>query len=129
FDWYLPGKKGDHDLKFAASYYYLPLDVFDAGNQNGTFTFSASDRDFNAADPRTYPDRFSIRVPGISDIVVKGREVGVFGQDKWKMNNRLTLSLGLRYDVELTNIDESTNFLFNGSSKSPIDKNNSSPRV
>src|SRR5215510_9085375 len=112
FAWFVPGKRGDHDLKFGASWYYLPLHVFDAGNQNGTFTFSASDRDFNAADPRTYPDRMYIRVPGVSDYFVKGKEVGLFAQDKWKMNNRLTLSLGLRYDVELTDIDESANFLF-----------------
>src|SRR5262245_23224025 len=129
FAWFMPGKKGDHDLKFGASWYYLPLEVFEAGNQNGTFTFSASDKDFNAADPRTYPDRFSIRVPGISDIFVRGSEVGVFAQDKWKMNNRFTLSLGLRYDVEPVDIDESTNFLFNGSSDGPVDKNNFSPRV
>src|SRR5439155_17305262 len=57
FAWFLPGKKGDHDLKFGASWQYLPLHQFIADNQNGTFTFSASDRDFNAADPRTYPDR------------------------------------------------------------------------
>jgi outer membrane receptor for ferrienterochelin and colicin len=129
FAWFMPGKKGDHDLKFGASWYYLPLEVFEAGNQNGTFTFSASDRDFNPADPRTYPDRFSIRVPGISDIFVRGTEAGVFAQDKWKMNNRFTLSLGLRYDIELVDIDESQNYLFSGSSKSPADKNNFSPRI
>ncbi len=100
FAWFMPGKKGDHDLKFGAGYYYLPLHVFDAGILNGRFGFSASDRDFNAADPRTYPDRLTVRVPGNSDFIVKGTEVGVFGQDKWKVSNRLTLSLGLRWDVE-----------------------------
>src|SRR5262245_51902692 len=43
FAWFVPGKRGDHDLKFGASWFYLPLHVFDAGNLNGTFTFSASD--------------------------------------------------------------------------------------
>jgi hypothetical protein len=129
FAWFMPGKKGDHDLKFGASYQYLPLHQFIADNQNGTFTFSASDRDFNPADPRTYPDRFSIRVPFAADLYVKGQEAGVFAQDKWKINNRITASLGLRWDVELVDIDESTNPLFKGSSESPRDKNNFSPRV
>ncbi|PYQ69131.1 MAG: hypothetical protein DMG04_29490 [Acidobacteria bacterium] len=129
FAWFLPGKKGDHDLKFGASYYYLPLEIFDAGTQNGAFTFSASDRDFNAADPRTYPDRLQIRVPGVSDFFVKGKEVGVFAQDKWKVNSRLTASLGLRYDVEIVPIDESNNYLFSDPSAYPIDKNNFSPRL
>ena len=129
FAWFLPGKKGDHDLKFGASYYYLPLEIFDAGTQNGAFTFSASDRDFNAADPRTYPDRLQIRVPGVSDFFVKGKEVGVFAQDKWKMNSRLTASLGLRYDVEIVPIDESNNYLFSAQSAYPVDKNNFSPRL
>ena len=39
--------------------------------------FSASDRDFNAADPRTYPDRLQVRVPGVSDYFVQGKEVGI----------------------------------------------------
>ena len=129
FAWFLPGRKGDHDVKFGASYYYLPLHVFDAGNQNGTFTFSASDRDFNAADPRTYPDRMSIRVPGVSDYFAKGKEVGLFLQDKWKVNGRFTASLGLRYDVEIVRMDNSGNFLFSAGQQSPVDKNNLSPRV
>jgi hypothetical protein len=129
FAWFLPGRKGDHDVKFGASYYYLPLHVFDAGNQNATFTFSASDRDFNAADPRTYPDRMSVRVPGVSDYFVKGKEVGLFVQDKWKVNSRFTASLGLRYDVEVVRMDNTGNFLFSSGQESPVDKNNVSPRV
>jgi hypothetical protein len=129
FAWFVPGKKGDHDVKFGASWYYLPLHVFDAGNQNGTFTFSASDRDFNAADPRTYPDRFSIRVPGVSDYFVKGNEIGVFAQDKWKVNSHFTASIGLRWDVEDVQMDNTGNYLFSDPSKSPVDKNNFSPRI
>jgi Carboxypeptidase regulatory-like domain/TonB-dependent Receptor Plug Domain len=129
FAWFVPNKKGDHDFKFGASWYYLPLHVFDAGNQNGTFSFSASDRDFNAADPRTYPDRFSIRVPSVSDFYVKGTEVGVFAQDKWKLGSHFTASLGLRYDVEIVRMDNTGNYLFAPGESSPVDRNNLSPRV
>ena len=129
FAWFVPNMKGEHDFKLGASWYYLPLHVFDAGNLNGTFTTSASDKDFNAADPRTYPDRFSIRVPGVSDFFVKGKEIGVFAQDKWKVNSRLTLSLGLRYDVEIVKMDNTGNFLFSEGQDSPVDTNNFSPRV
>ena len=129
FAWFVPGKKGDHDFKFGASYYYLPLHIFDATTMNGSFGFSASDKDFNAADPRTYPDRLTIRVPGTSDFIVKGKEIGLFVQDKWKMNGRVTASLGLRYDVEDVKIDESQNFLFTDKSSYPVDKNNFSPRL
>jgi Carboxypeptidase regulatory-like domain/TonB dependent receptor/TonB-dependent Receptor Plug Domain len=129
FAWFLPNKKGDHDLKFGASWYYLPLHQFNAGTMNGSFTFSSSDRDFNAADPRTYPDRLQVRVPGVSDFYVKGNELGFFAQDKWKVNSRLTASLGVRYDLEIVPIDNTGNYLFADPSKYPVDKNNVSPRV
>jgi hypothetical protein len=129
FAWFLPNKQGDHDLKFGASWYYLPLHQFNAGTLNGSFAFSASDRDFNASDPRTYPDRLQVRVPGVSDFYVKGKEIGVFAQDKWKINRRLTASLGMRYDVEMVPIDQTGNYLFSDASQYPIDKNNVSPRV
>src|SRR4030095_12364650 len=57
--WFVPGKHGDHDLKVGAGWYYLPLHVFDAGSQNGQFNFTSSDLDFDAANPRTYPDRLT----------------------------------------------------------------------
>lgn len=129
FAWFVPGKKGDHDLKFGASYAYLPLHIFDASNMNGSFTFSASDRDFNPADPRTYPDRLSIRVPIESDFTTKGHELGVFAQDKWRLNTKLTVSAGLRYDVEVVPLTETNNFLFSDPSKYPVDRNNFSPRL
>jgi hypothetical protein len=129
FAWFVPGKKGDHDLKFGASYYYLPLHIFDAGSLNGSFTFSSSDRDFDPADPRTYPDRLQVRVPGVSDFYVKGKELGFFAQDKWKLNSRLTASLGVRYDLEIVPIDNTGNYLFADPSQYPVDKNNVSPRL
>jgi hypothetical protein len=129
FAWFLPNKKGDHDLKFGASWYYLPLHQFNAGSLNGSFTFSSSDRDFNPADPRTYPDRLQVRVPGVSDFYVKGKELSFFAQDKWKINSRLTASLGVRYDLEIVPIDNTGNYLFDDPSKYPVDKNNVSPRL
>jgi hypothetical protein len=129
FSWFVPNKKGDHDFKFGASYYYLPLHVFDAGTLNAVFTFSASDRDFNAAVPSTYPDRMQVRVPGVSDYFVKGREVGIFAQDKWKISPRFTASLGLRYDVEIVKMDNTGNPFFAAGEESPVDTNNLSPRV
>jgi carboxypeptidase family protein/TonB-dependent receptor-like protein len=129
FAWFLPNKKGDHDLKFGASYYYLPLHVFDAGTLNGNFTFSGSDQPFNAGDPRTYPDRLQIRVPGPNDYFVKGKEIGLFAQDKWKLNSRLTANFGVRYDLEVVPLDETGNYLFSDPSQYPVDKNNFSPRL
>ena len=76
---------------------------------NGTFTFSATDLDFNPANPRTYPDRLSVRVPSASDFFVKGTFIGFFAQDKWKLNSRLTASLGLRYDLEVCRSTEKDN--------------------
>ena len=129
FAWFLPGKHGDHDLKFGAGYVYTPLHIFDTSNLNGTFGFSASDRPFNAADPRTYPDRLTIRVPSPSDFVVKGTFIGLFAQDKWKMNSRLTASVGVRYDLEMIPVPEKNNPRFASESAYPLDKNNVSPRL
>ncbi len=58
----MPGKGGDHDLKFGFQYLYARNDLYEQGSMNGVFTFPG-DRAFNAADPSTYPERLSIRVP------------------------------------------------------------------
>jgi hypothetical protein len=129
FAWFLPDKRGDHDLKFGVNYLYSTLRNENYGTQNGEFDFS-HDLPFDPANPRTYPERFSIRVPGAVDFLVKGHFVGVFAQNKWKLNDRLTLNFGGRYDVEFVPTPNQDNPLFAGrDERYPVDRNNFSPRT
>jgi hypothetical protein len=128
FAWFLPGKGGDHDLKFGVNYLYSTLRNEDYGNMNGTFTFNI-DQPFDPNDPRSYPERFSIRVPGAVNFLMKGHFVGMFAQDKWKLRNNLTLSLGMRYDFEILPSPNQDNPLFDDPTDYPRDMNNFSPRL
>jgi hypothetical protein len=129
FAWFLPDKAGDHDLKFGVNYLYSSLRVQDYGNMNGTFTFS-HDLPFDAANPRTYPERLAIRVANPVNFYMKGHFIGFFAQDKWKLNNRLTLSLGARYDLEVLPTPNQENPLFADDPDGyPMDTNNVSPRI
>ena len=129
FAWFLPNKKGDHDLKAGVNYLYSSFRLQEYGNMNGTFTFP-TDRIFNTADPRSYPERLSIRVPGPVDFLMKGHFIGLFVQDKWKLNSRLTLNAGVRYDVEILRTPNQENPLFAGDPEGfPRDNNNVSPRL
>src|SRR4029453_12286566 len=109
FSWFLPNKHGDHDVKFGAQYEYVTADNFGQDNMNGTFTFGTSNGPFNSNDPRTYPDRLTIRVPGVIEFSEKAHYLSFFAQDKWKMTSRLTATLGVRYDVERIPIVEKNN--------------------
>ncbi len=129
FSWFIPGKGGDHSLRMGVQYEYV--DVFSTAhdNWNGTFSFSRSNGPFDRANPSTYPDRLSIRVPGPSEWTQKEHFFSLFAQDKWKLNSKLTLSLGLRYDIEKIPIPQNDNPSFSNSSDYPLDKNNIAPRV
>lgn len=129
FSWFLPGRGGDHDLKFGMQYQQSTVDNLNAGNMNGTYSFGRSNGPYNPADFRTYPDRFSIRVGGASRFRQKVRFISGFAQDKWKLHDRLTLSVGLRYDVEIVPIDETDNPYFADPNDYPVDANNWQPRV
>jgi TonB dependent receptor len=127
YSWFLPGKRGDHDMKFGFRYNYTELRRVSQVNSNGTFRFNTDDL-FNAANPRTYPERLTIRTGTFNEFINNHSYEG-FAQDKWRMSPKTTLSMGIRYDLEIIPLDESTNPLFNGSSKSPTDKNNFGPRI
>ena len=113
---------------FGVQYEYVTAEVDVHGNLNGTFVFRGNDP-FNPADPRTYPERLNIRVPGPSILSMKAHHLGAFSQDKWKVGRRLTLSLGLRYDLEVIPFREQDNPRFPDPSDYPVDRNNLSPRV
>lgn len=127
FSWFVPGKRGDHEIKFGARYNYTKLRRVSQINMNGTFRFN-TDLPFDAANPRTYPERLTIRT-GEYDATMKNHTVEAFVQDKWKMGARTTLSIGLRYDLEVIPIDETGNPLFAAGDKSPTDRNNFGPRI
>jgi hypothetical protein len=128
FAWFVPDMKGSHEFKFGVQYIFASLLFQNWGNQNGTFVFSHN-LAFDPANPRTWPERFSIRVPGARNFYMKGHFVSGFAQDRWSMGNRLTVSAGVRYDLEIIPIEEVDNPQFSDPSKYPVDRNNLAPRI
>jgi hypothetical protein len=128
YSWFIPGKKGDHDMKFGVRYNYTELRRVSQVNSNGTFKINV-DSPFDPANPRTYPERLTIRT-GTFNEFINNHSYEMFVQDKWRMSPRTTLSLGIRYDLEIIPLDETDNPLFrNLDKKSPVDKNNFGPRI
>jgi hypothetical protein len=129
--WFVPDAKGRHDIKFGAQWTRTWLTNPNWSNMNGSYVFRGNaDRAFNPADPRTYPERLNIRVPGprTSDMTMHVGEF--FIQDKWQVKPGLTLSLGVRYDLEYYPYDiDPGNPLFPDKSKPPVDTNNYAPRI
>lgn len=128
FSWFVPGKKGDHELKFGARYNYTELVRVSQINMNGTYRFN-TDLPYNPANPGTYPERLTIR-QGEFEQFIKNHTVELYAQDKWTFGGRTTLSAGLRYDLEIIPIDQKDNPLFPaGAKNSPVDRNNIAPRI
>lgn len=128
FSWFVPGAKGDHNLRAGVQYEYVSIDFKSQDNANGTFSFRTNGP-FNPADFRTYPERLSIRVPGPLSYEQKEHFFGAFVQDKWRLDNRLTLSLGVRWDLERIPLREVDNPAFSNPDDYPVDSDNVSPRV
>ncbi len=125
---FLPDKWGTHDLKAGAQYIQGRTQTQNWDTTNGQFTFSGT-APFNAADPRTYPERLTIRVPGGLDVRQKLHMIGLFAQDNWRIGSRLTLNLGLRYDLDVLPMREEHNPQFANPDDYPVDLNNVSPRI
>ena len=127
YSWFVPNKHGDHDFKFGFRYNFTELRRVSQINENGTFSFN-SDAEFDPANPRTYPERFQIRT-GPYNEYIKNHTYEAFVQDKWRVGSKTTLSLGVRYDLEVIPVDETGNPLFSNPNAFPVDKNNVSPRI
>jgi hypothetical protein len=128
FSWFIARGGGSHDLKVGSQYQLGEHYREDQRFMNGAFQFP-SDRVFNAADPSTYPERLTIRVPQMVKLLSITHSVGVFAQDKWQINPHFTLSLGIRYDVHISPLREDWNPFFSDPDAYPVDRNNFQPRV
>lgn len=129
FSWFIPGRRGDHDLKFGVQAQFVNHRFDDQTNMNGTFSFR-TDTAFNANDFSTYPERLSIRVPSPDNTFLQSKTAIGFVQDKWRVNPHLTFSLGVRYDLEIIPVKAPIVApLLPDNDAYPVDKNNVAPRL
>jgi hypothetical protein len=71
---------------------------------------------------------YSIGV-GDFNVHIYSKKIGAWLQDDWQMSNRLTLNLGLRYDLEIGAFANNINFPPFQSAGRPNDKTNFQPRL
>ena len=104
---------GKHTLRFGADIrrqrynavlYFLPSDDY------GNFTFSGSMTNYSFGD-------FLLGLPGPSFFAITSPQIdahaihwGVYGQDEWRVNNRLTVNLGLRWELLPPFVESSGDF-------------------
>jgi hypothetical protein len=103
---------GAHALKYGVEFRsYRETDSFFGNNQTGQFNFTNSwtRRLSNDTTPDNRGHSFASFLMGLpasgsvnqpADYAEQSTTTGIFIQDDWKINSRLTINLGLRYEVE-----------------------------
>jgi hypothetical protein len=106
---------GNHTLKAGVDFIHNPV-------EGGFFEFSSTlEIDFAAdpsdilADSATYPDKFATAgavtamtiANGDPRFIVATKQLGLYFQDDWKVNRRLTVSLGARWDKDFNMLGSS----------------------
>jgi len=93
--WHVSGFKGTHDVKFGVDYYYMPrLDLLYVNFQNWCYTHVSGTYGFDSPIRRIQkmtgdPWRFSDN---------RYHSIGLYAQDDWRISDKLTLNLGVRWD-------------------------------
>ena len=96
----------NHNIKAGGEVTYMETSYCACGRQSGFFTFS-TDADYDASNPVTWPIRFEQAI-NLSAIPLPDTYFGMFFQDDWRVTDRLTLNLGVRWDVDLRVRDNDT---------------------
>ena len=89
---------GRHSMKTGASITYDVTKQLFQPLQNGRYVFAGSPA--VAPTPFQYTQSFAL-TPEARLMFPKAYVIGGFFQDDWRVHDRLTLNLGLRYDVEI----------------------------
>jgi hypothetical protein len=115
--------RGHHSLKFGTEVRIEQFTIFQPAEARGALSFGNDFTD-NPAAPGTGGSSFATMLLGIADgggitslhnIDYRRQIYAGFGQDDWKANDRLTVNLGLRYEVFSTvkeHNDEEGTFVF-----------------
>jgi hypothetical protein len=104
--------KGRHEFKVGASWIYEPvLDITFSTGQQPQFTHLTSSRTSAISNIQFNGSIGS--EGGLSGASIPNNQYGFYLQDAWRMNEKLTLDLGLRYDlVTGFAFDQSQNIIF-----------------
>ena len=133
---------GRHDLKvggeFLARHQLLNNRAYSTGNIDASIGLPANL-------PAIFPDPFNVDTwnlaaispfvrtysIGIGDFAanIYGKKIGAWVQDDWQRTNRLTLNLGLRYDLGLNPFANNVALLPWQAAGRPLDKLNFQPRL
>ncbi len=87
---------GRHRIKVGADFNRVSLKGYVYQYNPGMYVFT-TDAPFNPNDPSTYPLLLFKNV-GDTDFGYTANGLALFAQDAWRLPNRLTVNLGLRYD-------------------------------
>jgi outer membrane receptor protein involved in Fe transport len=89
--------KGRHDIKAGGDYTYAQH-TYDAHfYENGQWQFG-TDAAFNPNNQATWPFAFVMQTTGVYDY--NSHIMAAYLQDDWRVSNKLTVNLGLRYDLD-----------------------------
>jgi Carboxypeptidase regulatory-like domain/TonB dependent receptor len=88
---------GSHTIKFGGEFHYDEVNVNAIAQFNGSFLFFGTETGSDFAD-------FLLGIPSqynqsqLQPFYGRNKFVGLYGQDSWRVTNRLTLNYGLRWD-------------------------------
>ncbi len=132
FTWFTQGIGGDHQVKFGVDYNWIDFAADSVGGFAGQFRFD-TDEPFDPNNPGTFPTRYTQTEPRYDRVPV--HHFSVYTQDDWT-SDRLTLNLGLRYDLQVGPMNEDIRDIqfplpipFHEGADARGDKNNWGPRI
>jgi hypothetical protein len=130
-------KKGQHNIKFGGEYNHQYIDGIFASNQNGTFFYNANPANLATCCPggdQSTWDESQFPIPtrytqGLGDYVYRApnKIASAYFQDDWTINPRVTLNLGIRYDIEFGSLPTTDDGLVSDPFENDFD--NLQPRV
>jgi len=109
--------KGRHNLKFGVQEYWLQTNFLSSQLSSGVFDFDGQYTKNPLAD-FLLGAAYSTSLSNYSYLALRAPYTNFFAQDDWKLTSKLTLNIGLRYELDppsvqknntISNFDEDTN--------------------